>query len=301
VDTLGIDIGGTKIAVGRVNPSGGVLELQSEATPSDDPGAIISVVTQLVSRFSRPTLNETVGVAAAAFLDADRETVYMAPNIAWRDYPLRSSLENALGRNVVLENDANAAGWAEYSHGAGVGHSSLMMLTIGTGVGGAIVEQGRLYRGGFGAGAELGHTVVEYGGKMCGCGTRGCVEQYASGTALVAHAGELLGRNVSPTELTELLLAGDAVAREALNRVGTYLGRALVTLVAIVDPEIIVIGGGVSAAGELLLSPIRQEFEQTYGPLASRPVPKIVVASLGNNAGVVGAAALARSPRRAAP
>jgi len=239
-----------------------------------------------------------VGVAAAAFLDRGRDNVYLAPNISWTNFPLRARLVDALDRPVLLENDANAAGWAEFQFGAARTAESMIMLTIGTGVGGAIVESGKLLLGGFGAGAELGHLIIEPGGRLCGCGTRGCLEQYASGTALVREARVLLGRDdVSSAELMELFEHGDERARDALEKVGAALGVGISSLVAVIDPEVIVIGGGVAAAGEHLLEPVRRSFQATYGPYGGRPTPDILVATLGNTAGVVGAADLARHAR----
>jgi glucokinase len=295
VDALGIDIGGTKIAAALVSPDGEVGTVLARPTTADDPDRIIASVAELVEELSGPNVLETVGVAAAAFLDRGRDTVYLAPNISWKNFPLRARLVDALGRPVSLENDANAAGWAEFQFGAARSAESMIMLTIGTGVGGAIVESGKLLLGGFGAGAELGHLIIDPGGRLCGCGTRGCLEQYASGTALVREARELLGReDVGSAELMELFENGDERARDALEKVGTALGVGISSLVAMIDPEVIVIGGGVAAAGEHLLDPVRRSFQATYGPYRSRPTPDILVATLGNTAGVVGAADLAR-------
>lgn len=289
-----MDIGGTKIAVARVSESGDVLELVSAPTPAQDPAALLEVVADLVSQLSSSQAALTVGVACAAFLNTDRDHVYLAPNIAWRDYPLRNELEAILERPVVIENDANAAGVAEFEHGAGSGAQSMVMLTIGTGVGGAVIQEGTVLRGGFGVGAELGHVIVEPGGRQCGCGSHGCLEQYASGTALVRHAAELFGRPVDAAELRALLEKGDPRAHQALASVARFIGRALVTLVAVLDPDVVVLGGGVSEAGAIFTDAIQDEFARSYGPYSERPAPRIVTALLGNNAGVVGAAALAR-------
>jgi len=298
VDALGIDIGGTKIAAALVSPEGDVSTVLSRPTTADDPESIIAAVAELVEELSGPQVLHTVGVAAAAFLDRGRDNVYLAPNISWTNFPLRARLVDALDRPVLLENDANAAGWAEFQFGAARTAESMIMLTIGTGVGGAIVESGKLLLGGFGAGAELGHLIIEPGGRLCGCGTRGCLEQYASGTALVREARALLGReDVSSAELMELFEHGDDRARDALEKVGTALGVGISSLVAVIDPEVIVIGGGVAAAGEHLLDPVRRSFQATYGPYGGRPTPDILVATLGNTAGVVGAADLARQAR----
>ena len=201
-----------------------------------------------------------------------------------------------MGGLAVVAGDANAAGWGAFRFGAGRDVSSMLMLAIGTGVGGALVDDGRLIVGGFGMAAELGHIIIEPGGLLCGCGNRGCLEQYASGTALMRQARELLGDDsLTQASLTELLKDGDAVALSALDSVARALGRGITSLVAVTDPQRIVIGGGVASAGELLLAPIRASFEETYGAGDKRPVADIAVATMGNTAGVVGAADLARA------
>jgi len=302
VDALGIDIGGTKIAGARVSPEGQVLSLLTRKTLPDSPEEIIAAVADLVNELDAGDTIHTVGVAAAAFLNRDRDLIYLAPNISWRDFPISRVLHEALGRPVVVENDANAAGWAEYRFGAGRDARSMMMLTLGTGVGGAVVTEGQLLVGGFGAGAELGHIIIEPGGRLCGCGNRGCLEQYASGTALVREARERLGRDdVSSSELMELFQAGSPEAFDALEAIAQALGQGIASLVAVTDPDIIVIGGGVAAAGDVLTESITRHFIQAYGPSSRRPVAQIVPAQLGNTAGAVGAADLARRQHRASP
>jgi glucokinase len=171
----------------------------------------------------------------------------------------------------------------------------MVMLTMGTGVGGAVVEGGRLLVGGFGAAGELGHIIIEPEGLLCGCGNRGCLEQYASGTALMREARSDLGRpELTPEEMTELLVGGDSAAIAVLHRVCDAMGRGIASLVAVTDPEVVVIGGGVAKAGTLVSDPIAESFRRHYGASERRPVPRIVVATLGNNAGVIGAADLAR-------
>jgi glucokinase len=172
----------------------------------------------------------------------------------------------------------------------------MIMLTIGTGVGGALVDDGRLLVGAFGMAAELGHIIIEPGGRLCGCGNFGCLEQYASGTALMRDARERLGDEfLTQSGLTELLVQGNSHALGALEGVARAMGRGIASLVAVTDPELIVIGGGVASAGDLLLAPIRESFLDTYGAGAKRPVATIAVATMGNTAGAVGAADLARA------
>jgi len=295
VTTLGIDIGGTKIAGARVGDSGDIMAIESRPTTPSDPAGIIAAIADVVSVLDDDRPDSPVGVAVAAFVDRQRETVYLSPNIDWPGFALKKRLEDVLARPVVLENDANAAGWGEFRHGAGANAQSMVMLTIGTGVGGAIVNEGRLMVGGFGVAGELGHIIIEPGGRLCGCGNHGCLEQYASGTALMREARANLGHpGLTGDELKVLLETGDPLALAALSSIGQALGRGIASLVAVLDPEVIVIGGGVATAGSLLLEPIRSSFLATYAPAKSRPIPDILAATLGNTAGVVGAAELAR-------
>lgn len=293
---VGIDIGGTKIAGGVVSESGDLLARLEKPTQADDPEAIIASVADIVSELSGEDSAATVGVAVAAFLDSPRENLYFSPNISWKNFPLKDRLESALGRHVRVENDANAAGWAEYRFGAAQGSTSMMMLTMGTGVGGAVIDRGRLVVGGFGAGGELGHIIIRPGGLECGCGNRGCLEQYASGTALMRDARAHLGHPQLTVEgLTALLESADPEALEVLRAVCDSMGLGIASLVAVTDPDTVVIGGGVARAGTLLGHMITEAFDVHYGAASNRPAASIVVATLGNTAGMIGAADLARN------
>ncbi|HLP23022.1 MAG TPA: ROK family protein, partial [Microbacteriaceae bacterium] len=247
---IGVDIGGTKIAAGIVDGEGRVRAHVRSATPATEPDALETEVVRLVRELSSEPL--PVGVAAAGFIDAAQSEVMYAPNIAWRNVPLRAHLETRLGRTVTIDNDANAAGWAEYRFGAGRGVTDMTMITIGTGVGGAAIVNGRLLRGGFGAAAELGHVRLVPEGELCGCGQRGCLEQYGSGRALMralnriadtdrpdsrlsevrSRDGELNAENVTP-----LMLEGDPGAAEALAEIGRALGAGCASIAAVLDPE----------------------------------------------------------------
>lgn len=308
--TIGIDIGGTKIAGGVVDSRGSILAAERAATPASDPEAIIELVSTMAARLREGREIAAVGVAAAAFLDAGRRLIRYAPNIAWRELPLADRLSERLGLPVILENDANAAGWAEHRFGAGAAHpdDDMVMLTLGTGVGGAIISGGRLHHGGFGGAGELGHVLLVPDGLACGCGARGCLEQYASGRALLRIADELadaggLGEGLararaeygelSASVLARLLRTGDAGALHALDELGGHLGRACASLAAVLDPKRFVIGGGLSVAGQRLLQPVREAFRSAVRGGGRLPEPEFLVARLGNDAGLVGAADLA--------
>jgi glucokinase len=306
---VGIDIGGTKIAGALVAEDGTILRSDRTPTPAGDPSAIVDVVVEMIKGLADGTDVAAAGVAAAGFIDDKQSTVYYAPNISWRNEPFRDRLRAKLDLDITIDNDANAAGWAEYRFGAGRGVSDMTILTIGTGVGGAIVAGGQLLRGGFGAGAELGHLRVVPGGLPCGCGSRGCIEQYGSGRALLRMANEIadvggiglrLARlreehgQLTGEHVAELISSGDAGALQALRELGGWLGQACASLSAVLDPRLFVFGGGVASAGSLLLEPIREAYLAHLPARGYHPEPEFVTAELVNDAGVVGAADLAR-------
>lgn len=305
---IGIDIGGTKIAGAVVDESGAIVRRERVPTPVD-PALLEDAVVEMTRSLSAGEPIAAVGVAAAGFIDAAQSTVYYAPNIRWRNEPFRGKLEARVGTTVVVENDANAAGWAEFRFGAGRLVSDMVMLTIGTGVGGAIVASDRLFRGGFGAGAELGHLRLVPNGIACGCGQHGCLEQYGSGRALLRMAeeiadaggiGQALARvreehgSLDGRVVGDLIAAEDPGAMAALRQLGHWLGEASASLAAVLDPQRFVLGGGVAAAGDLLLDPVREAFLEHLPARGYHPEPDFVIAELVNDAGVVGAADLAR-------
>lgn len=306
---IGIDIGGTKIAGAVVSETGNIVVEDRVATPAGDSEAIIDAVVHMIERLAIGHAITAAGVAAPGFIDSEQSTVYYTPNINWRNEPLRERLLARLNLDITIDNDANAAGWAEYRFGAGRNLKDMTMLTIGTGVGGAIVSQGRLFRGGFGTGAELGHLRVVPDGLPCGCGARGCIEQYGSGRALLRMANEIADvggiglaladarrehGELDGTIVGELIATADPGAVHALQQLGHWLGQACASLSAVLDPEVFVFGGGVSIAGDLLLDPIRESYRQNVPARGYHPEPAFVIAELVNNAGVVGAADLAR-------
>ncbi|MDH6532844.1 glucokinase [Aurantimicrobium minutum] len=293
--SIGIDIGGTKIA-GALVDSEGVIHAQTQVpSPAESPDAMEKAIVGLISELSEGNTVVAAGVAAAGFIDAAQSKVYYAPNIAWRNEPLKEKLEKQVELPIVIENDANAAGWAEYRFGAGKNYSHMTMLTIGTGVGGAIIANGELFTGGFGAGAELGHLRVQPGGLECGCGQKGCIEQYASGRALLRYMREETGNpDLTAEQGKHLLEGGDRAGWRAVTTLGTWLGTACASISAVLDPEVYVIGGGVAAAGDRLLEPIREAFRENLSARGFHPEPEFRIAELVNDAGVVGAADLAR-------
>lgn len=309
--TIGVDVGGTKVAAGVVDEDGRVIARARQQTPSDDPSKTEDVITAVVEELRAQHPVEAVGLGAAGLVDAARATVIFAPNLAWRQEPLRAALEHRLGLAVVVENDGNAAAWAETRFGAARGERFVVMLTVGTGLGGGIVLDGELFRGRLGIAAELGHLTVSPGGRRCGCGNRGCWERYASGRALLREAQELAsispaiadgmlqlagGRAEAITGLhvTQAAKDGDEAALESFRVLGTWLGHGMASLAAILDPGIFVIGGGVSEAGELLRGPAEARFLELLTAKSYRAAPQVRLAALGADAGIVGAADLAR-------
>lgn len=304
---VGIDIGGTKIAGGVVAEDGTIVEQTRVATPTDASELADAVAAMVADLASRHEVH-AVGVAAAGFIDAARAVILHAPNIDWTNEPLRDELERRIGRPVTLENDANAAGWAEYRFGAGRGSRNMVMLTLGTGVGGAVVTDGELLVGGNGIGAELGHIRFVRGGRRCGCGQYGCLEQYASGRALQVEAEQIAatggigaaldaarsedGRIHGPA-ISQLVLADDPGALEALGKVATALGESCGEFQAILDPELFVIGGGVAALGDRLLDPVKAAYSMSVPGYGERPVATFAIAELVNDAGLIGVADLA--------
>jgi glucokinase len=309
--TIGIDVGGTKIAGAVVDAEGGIVARRLVPTESQEPASIVSAIVKVARELNASApATAAVGVGAAGLVDVKRGVILGAPNLAYRNVPVRDTLSDRLGLPAIVDNDANVAALAEAMYGAGRDAGDQIMITVGTGIGGGIIIDGRIYRGHYGVGAELGHIVIDPDGPVCGCGNRGCWEAVASGKAigrlarqrveggagadilaavggdLDAITGELVG---------ESAVAGNAFARDVLAEIGRYLGIGFASIVNIFDPEVIVVGGGAAAgSGELLLAPARDAMlAHVLGPSWRTPV-RVVPAMLGNDAGVVGAAQLAR-------
>jgi len=311
--TIGIDVGGTKVLGGVVDESGKVLTTARKDTPRQGGSALTQTIADVAKELLQQHSVASVGVSAAGFVSSDRKTMLATPNIAdWNGVDLDHQLVELIGLPVVIENDANSAAWGEAKFGAGKNQNHMMMLTVGTGIGGGIVVNGALYRGAFGIAAEFGHMRVVPEGHICGCGARGCFEQYASGNALLRHAREAI--NASPEvarnllsrgdgtvagltgqAITEAARDGDPVALAAFNTTGQWLGAGIASLAVLLDPACVVIGGGVIDAGEILLKPTRESLKRNMPFAGKHPYPEIIAAQLGNEAGLVGVADLARS------
>ncbi|GAA0985881.1 Glucokinase [Nocardioides aquaticus] len=308
--TCGIDVGGTKIAGAVVAEDGTVLEHRRVVSPAEDPEAIEDAIVGLVADLGSRHALTGVGVGAAGYIDSGRSVVMFAPNIAWRDRALREDLQERTHLPVVVENDANAAAWGEFAFGAGSAFDDLLLVTVGTGVGGGVVVDGELYRGASGVAAEIGHMRVVPDGLPCGCGRHGCLEQYASGRALLRQTREAAATDpgaavlvaaaggdaeaITGLAITAAARDGDPFALRCLAGLGRWLGEGIASICAVLDPGVVVIGGGVSEAGDLLLDPTRAAFADQVIGTGYRPLPQIVQATLGNDAGVIGAADLAR-------
>ena len=316
---VGIDIGGTKVAGGLVAADGKVVGRARRDTPhrSKTPAVvedtIVDVVTELIALARSHRLGEvgSVGIGAAGFVAADRATVVFAPHLSWRDEPLEANLQRRVPVPISVDNDANAAAWAEWRFGAARGESHVVMVNLGTGIGGALVLDGQIMRGRYGIAGEFGHMQVVPGGQRCECGNKGCWEQYASGNALVREARALMTANSPVAEdlavrvsgdpdaltgpmVTEAARDGDPTATELLAEIGHWLGVGMANLAAALDPGLFVVGGGVSAAGDLLLEPARSTFRRSLTGRGYRTEARIVPAAMGNDAGMVGAADLSR-------
>jgi glucokinase len=311
---IGVDIGGTKIAFGVISGTGEVVDHQVIPTPSENQAAIVDLIRITAMRLrARHSGIEALGVGAAGWVDWTTGVVHYSPYIAFKELPLRQLLEDGTGLPVVVDNDANMAVWAESQFGAGQNVPNMLLLTLGTGIGGGLIVNGEIYRGSNYHGAEVGHLTVDPGGELCGCGNRGCFETRASGTALGRAARTLMANDpecglarladrdeaVTGEAVTRAAQAGDETARELLSEIGHWCGLGAASLVAILDPALIVIAGGMARCGDLLLAPMRASLEEHVFARGQRSLPPIVVSLLGTKAGVIGAGSLAMHVQRA--
>lgn len=295
---LGVDMGGTKISVGRVGISGCLLgEPLTLPSRAVDFEAVVDVICAAVRKEiaqAGPGV-AGVGVGCAGTIDRENGVVVTSPNLPLENAPLVRRLREELSLPVIIENDANAAAVAEHRVGAAVGMQHVVLLTLGTGIGGALILGGKLYRGAHGAAGELGHMVVEADGEPCRCGRRGCWEQYASGTGLRRVAFRTVGLfergAFSGESVGALAREGVAAAKVALAEIANWLGLGIVNTVNIFDPEMVVVGGGLGNLGELLLGPAREVLKEALPP--GRDQTRLVSAALGADAGLIGAGLLA--------
>lgn len=300
--SIGVDLGGTKALAVRVRDGVVVDQARFEMADGDD-----GISSKAIAAVRRVWTDDTdsVGVGVAGLVRWPEGVFVWGPHVAGTDVPLRDDLEATFGVPAVVDNDANMAALAEVQLGAARGHKTAVVVTLGTGIGGALVVDGRVQRGRSFAG-EWGHIQIEPDGLPCDCGRRGCWETVASGPALVRLAGEVVASDPegpfaemfasasNPGEaITAAAAAGDETARQLVARVGAELGRGLTSLISILDPEVIVVGGGLGSVGELLLDPAREVVADSIHGGAHRVAPPIVAAELGGAANAIGAALMA--------
>jgi glucokinase len=301
-------VGGTKIAAGVVTPEGTIVEETRYPTPAS-PKRLVESIARAVLEVKEGVEVGGACLAVAGLILSQENRVVFSPNLhAVEGIPLKDELEPRIGVPLTVENDANAAAWGEFRFGAGSEVDHLVFVTLGTGVGGGVISHGVLLRGAQGSGGELGHVTIQATGPRCACGNRGCLEALASGTAISRCARELasekpnsaLGRLASERKIlgedvTRLAREGDELALSVLEEAGRWLGIGLAGFVNIFNPEVVAVGGGVVAAGELILKAAREEVYLRARP-PSRDLAEIKEATLGPESGVLGAAALARDP-----
>lgn len=310
---VGIDLGGTNIKSGLLDRKGNLIARTSVPTEASKGKETIikNMALSAEKVLSRAKVNWSeviaVGVGSPGTIDFEKGVVLQSPNLpGFEDFPLRERLKNALHRPVVIENDANAAAFGEYWAGSGKGVHSMVILTLGTGIGGGIIVEGKVLHGAHGTAAELGHTIVCYNGARCACGGRGCLEAYASATATVRRFREAVqggekstleervhrGEEITSKMIHDAALQGDVLSERILRETGTFLGIGIVSIMNCINPARFVLSGGMIAAGEMLMEPLKEEVRRRG---FNRPVERteIVFASLGEDAGLTGAAGCA--------
>jgi len=308
---VGVDLGGTNLKLGLVSAGGELLLRHSAATEADrGPDHVLARIADAVRALCDAAPIgladvSAVGLGAPGPVDWKAGVVVFAPNLSgWRDIPARDRLHQNLDRPVVLENDANAAAYGEFRCGAGRDVRNLVLLTLGTGIGGGIVLDGRLFRGPNDTGAELGHMVIRHGGRQCGCGNRGCLEAYASATAVVARMGERI-ESGDPSALAErpdftcrdvfeAAQKGDALAKRIVQETADYLASGITSILHVLNPEMVVLTGGMMGAGDKFLNEVRRRVRETAFERASSAC-EICWSTLGGDAGILGAALAAEA------
>ncbi|SDR86651.1 ROK family protein [Corynebacterium timonense] len=307
--TVGFDIGGTNVRAGVVDAAGRIVA-RREARTAHTEAELVKTIACIVEDLQADYAIGAVGAAVAAFLDPECEVVRFAPHLPWRDNrPVRAELEDATGLPVRVEHDANSAAWGEYRFGAAQQARTWVFFAVGTGIGATLMHDGEIYRGSFGTAPEFGHVTVVPGGRVCSCGKQGCLERYASGTALVDTALEVAGRGgfkrsalyrrvvdkrADGRDVMRSARAGDPLGLAAVADFARWLGQGLSLVADVLDPELIVLGGGVSRDADLFLDAAREEFEHGIVGAGYRPAARVICADLGADAGMIGVADLAR-------
>jgi len=309
---LAIDIGGTKLAAGIVGSAGRILARGEVPTlAAEGPERVLNRVLRLAENvLATPGVSadaiQRIGIGCAGPVDRQGGLILNPPNLpGWVRIPLVEHIEKALGRPTVLENDANAAALGEFRYGAGKGASSLVYLTVSTGIGSGIILDGKIWHGVKDGAGEVGHMTLLPDGPVCGCGNRGCLEALASGPSIARRAREALATgqpsrlraagDFTAADVVHLAQEGDAIAAEVWNETVEYLGLGVAAIVTILAPERVVIGGGVSQAGDFLFVPLRREVRRRVKLVVVESVP-ILPAALGPDVGILGAAAVALEP-----
>ncbi|MGG1518788.1 ROK family glucokinase [Paenibacillus oryzisoli] len=306
---IGVDLGGTNIKVGLCDEQGNLLKtLEGPTSPELGAESVLERIAQYVRQIveeSEYSWDQVAGIGAglAGFMDIPEGFVKFSPNLQWHNVPAKKTLEGLLGKTVKIDNDANVAALGEAWAGAGAGEKNVVCYTLGTGVGGGIIIDGKIYQGSAGMAGELGHMAIvpDIEAIQCGCGQMGCLETVSSATGIVRMAKEAVERGektslalhekIEAKHVFDAAKSGDEVSLRIVNRAAYYLGRSMAALAVVVNPKRFIIGGGVSRAGEILFQPIRETFKK-YTPEAAAEGVEIVAATLGNDAGVVGAAGL---------
>ncbi|WP_353647833.1 ROK family protein [Nakamurella sp. A5-74] len=303
--TVGIDIGGTSVRAVVVDGDGTILAARRGSTPTTT-AATEDLLARLVTELAAELPVAAVGLAVAGFISADQQRVMFAPHLAWRDTPVPALLSERLALPVMMDHDVNSAAWAEYCLGAAAGASVALLIALGTGIGAGLLLDGRIFRGAHGIAPELGHLTVVPDGRPCPCGKRGCWERYCSGTALAAtavhrwhQAGRAVPGRIPVADVTGTVVAaaaadGDPEAMAAMHEMGHWLGIGLALAADVLDPEVIVIGGGVSGAAGLYLPQALKVMRAEITGGAHRPHPRVEVAAFGDRAAAIGAGLLAR-------
>ena len=306
---VGIDLGGTNIAAAVVDEYGVIYGRAKRKTLA--PRSYNEIFDDMVLCAREAALAsgipfediESVGIGCPGALDTENGIIEFSNNLGFYDVPIVEYIQKALGKKIYLENDANAAAWGEFLCGSGKGMSDMVMITLGTGVGSGIIESGRLVRGAYGKGAELGHMAIRAGGVKCNCGRSGCLEAYASATALIRQTKEAMKQNresemwkfapkLSDVNGRTAFLAKDAAAKKVVREYLGYLGEGMVNIANILQPEVICIGGGISGEGEKILAPLNRAIDKYSFARFGKKQTKVTCATLGNDAGIIGAALL---------